>query len=732
MSDDATRIKELLRERVAELAPYLFPNGKRDGNHWCVGDISGAPGQSFKICVAGEKAGLWGDFADSRKHSRSLLDLWMYARDVDFRTALHEAAEWAGHTLQKTNDAGLTRAPSAPGHENSKEPFDWQPCVAAFTDNHLERLAKWRGYSIEFCSWLRERSLVGLYNGYAAFPVHDPAGDVVAAHYRLRDGSWRYHPQGVNVRPLVIGELPPGRAVHVFESQWDALAFMDVFDKRGGIVITRGAGNGAFLSELVRERSSLYGWTQNDPAGNKWLKDICAKTDAVVRRVKIPEQHKDLNEWTRAGATRPDLFSAMMRAELICEAKDLKCNSSGLAEITQLQPFPLRCLPPVCEAMARHVTLPQKPAIELAEVLDSICEFFRRYIVFSSSAQPTVIALWIAHTWALDAFDCTPYLHIRSPEKRCGKTKVLDCVELLVANPWRAVSPSEAVLYRKIELDGPTLLLDEVDTVFSGNKDERKEPLRALLNAGFERKAKVPRCVGQGSNYQVQEFAVFCAKAFAGIGRLPDTISDRCIPIGLIRRSREESIERFRRREAEAATLAIRESLSAWAKEDGQVEKLRASRPDIPNELDDRQADICEPLLAIADLAGRDWPQRCRGCLITLCTSGSDEDESLAIKLLSAIRDVFCARDADRLSTQELLEQLVLQETDAPWPGWWENDLKNGNTRGPAAKLARLLKPFRIHARGIRLPDGTTPRGYLRHDFEQSWTRYCAPPAGKP
>jgi hypothetical protein len=135
-----------------------------------------------------------------------------------------------------------------------------------------------------------------------------------------------------------------------------------------------------------------------------------------------------------------------------------------------------------------------------------------------------VIALWITHTWILDAFDYTPYLDIRSPEKRCGKTKLLDCLELLVGKPWRAVSPSEAVLYRKIESDQPTLLLDEVDTVFSGTKNEHKEPLRALLNAGFERKAKVPRCVGQGSNYRVQEFTVFCAKAFAGIGQLPDTV----------------------------------------------------------------------------------------------------------------------------------------------------------------------------------------------------------------
>src|SRR5205814_1124581 len=91
---DAKHIKQLLRERVADLAHHLFPDGNRDGAHWCVGDITGTPGKSFKICIAGDKVGWWGDFADSAMHSRNLLELWMRARSVDFPTALREAAEW--------------------------------------------------------------------------------------------------------------------------------------------------------------------------------------------------------------------------------------------------------------------------------------------------------------------------------------------------------------------------------------------------------------------------------------------------------------------------------------------------------------------------------------------------------------------------------------------------------------------------------------------------------------
>jgi uncharacterized protein DUF3631 len=150
----------------------------------------------------------------------------------------------------------------------------------------------------------------------------------------------------------------------------------------------------------------------------------------------------------------------------------------------------------------------------------------------------------------------------------------------------------------------------------------------------------------------------------------------------------------------------IREQLATWAQQPGQGETLRIARPEIPNELDDRQGDICEPLLAIADAAGGDWPQHCRESLITLCSTETNKDDSPGVKLLSAIRDVFKAADSDRLSTQHLLEHLIAQESDAPWADWWERGLKDGNTRGPAAKLARLLKPFGIGARGIRLPDG--------------------------
>jgi twinkle protein len=135
---DAKRIKELLRDRVAEMAAYLFPNGKREGNHWRIGDVTGTPGHSFDICIVGDKAGLWGDFADSGKHSRSLLDLWMAARNCDFKTALREAAEWTGYSLHGSNGATDTRQRGG----SPAPPLSWRACVEALTGEHIARLAE--------------------------------------------------------------------------------------------------------------------------------------------------------------------------------------------------------------------------------------------------------------------------------------------------------------------------------------------------------------------------------------------------------------------------------------------------------------------------------------------------------------------------------------------------------------------------------------------------------------
>jgi hypothetical protein len=358
---------------------------------------------------------------------------------------------------------------------------------------------------------------------------------------------------------------------------------------------------------------------------------------------------------------------------------------------------------------------------DLGTLLDEICAFLQKYISFTCEAQPVVIALWIVHTWFVDCFEFTPYLHIFSPTKSCGKSHLLECIAKLVRNVLSTVSLTVAALFRTIERDQPTLLIDEVDTVFS--KGNENEELRAILNAGFERGSKVRRCVGP--NFDLKDFAVFCPKALAGIGRLPDTVGDRCIPIHLIAKKKSDKVQRFRKREVNVEGLAA--TLEAYSQKSEIVEALRNGRAEVP-EISDRQNDIAEGLIVIADLAGGDWPNRGRRSLIELFSAR--EEENIGVQLLASCRDAF-SKGQDRIATKDLLEKLIEEETGTPWADLWENHLRNGNVRGPAANIARLLKPFGIKARVIKMPDDSTSRGYLREDFEDNWSRFCPVPPKK-
>jgi hypothetical protein len=244
----------------------------------------------------------------------------------------------------------------------------------------------------------------------------------------------------------------------------------------------------------------------------------------------------------------------------------------------------------------------------LAEILADIDKLLRDYIVFPNNAAAVAATLWVPHTWALDAFDFTPYLHLHSPVKECGKTRVFECLVKLCKNGWHTFGPTEAVLFRKINAHEPTLLLDEVDTVFKDKVDPKMEGIRAVLNAGYERGVVVPRC--DGANHELKEFRVFGPKAFAGIGNIPDTIASRSIKIPIMRRRRDQKIKRLRKRELAAAVAAIVQALEGWSS-DNIITRLQR-RGEMPTELGDRGG-YREPPVAIADMAGGEWPENAGG-----------------------------------------------------------------------------------------------------------------------
>ena len=232
--------------------------------------------------------------------------------------------------VKRGNTNGTRSASNGPAAKPA-QPFDWKACVASFADDHVARLGEWRGYSAAFCSWLRERGLVGLYDKCIAFPVHNDDGEVVGAHYRLKDGSWLYT-KGTLTAALVIGDLATANQVHVLESQWDAFEICDKLHAHEtdgvAVIVTRGAANGALVAGRIRPDAEVFAWAQNDPENKrdpksgktpaeKWLATVANSAGALVRSVPTPAEHKDVNDWGRAGATADDLMAAIGASKII-------------------------------------------------------------------------------------------------------------------------------------------------------------------------------------------------------------------------------------------------------------------------------------------------------------------------------------------------------------------------------------------------------------------------------
>ena len=353
----------------------------------------------------------------------------------------------------------------------------------------------------------------------------------------------------------------------------------------------------------------------------------------------------------------------------------------------------------------------------LAGLLHNVRVYILKYVVLSAE-QAITMALWTAHTHAIAAADTTPYLHITSATKRAGKTRLLEILDPIVARSWLTGRTSAAALVRKVDADQPTLLLDESDAAFGGEK-EYQEALRGILNSGYKRSGKASLCIGKGADLSVRDFSTFSAKGIAGIGKLPDTVADRAIPILLRRRMATEPIQRWRERDGRAEAAPLHGRLTSWSR--SALDVLRVARPALPSELGDRAADVWEPLLAIADLAGGDWPARARRAALELM--GAAEDTDPTIELLQDLQDILINDiSTEMIPTKDLLENLIARE-DRPWATWRRD--KPITARG----LARVLDPLGIHPDRCRIA-GTRHWSYRRDAFSDAIARYLPVHAG--
>lgn len=322
-----------------------------------------------------------------------------------------------------------------------------------------------------------------------------------------------------------------------------------------------------------------------------------------------------------------------------------------------------------------------------ANTLDTITKWLAGYVVFPNSHCAPTRALWAAHTWVSPSFYTTPRIILSSPVPGSGKIRVLELLEGICHAPFMTVNSSTAALYRRIAQssgDGktpPTVLYDEVDALFGKRSTPQSEEVRALLNAGYKAGVTVDRCEGDAASMKVIRFPVCVPAALAGLaGNMPATITARAITMEIKKAPPRGPIKPYRERDARAEIATARDELAAQVED--MAGDLADARPVMPDGVEDRAAEVWEPLLAIADAAGGHWPNTARAACRAFVFTPERRPVSLGVELLHDIREVMDGRET--ISTNDLLAGLRSREESA----WMDLDGGRGIT---ARRMAQLL-----------------------------------------
>jgi hypothetical protein len=358
-------------------------------------------------------------------------------------------------------------------------------------------------------------------------------------------------------------------------------------------------------------------------------------------------------------------------------------------------------------------------------ILDEIYDYVGRFVSFPDDESRIAHTLWVAHTHLIESVYYTPRLYVLSAEKRCGKTRLLELTALLVKRPRVIYDPTPSSLYTVIELEKPTLLIDEVDRIYAARKETNT--LTGIIDAGFQIGGTVPRVIFDPKR-RLEDFHIFGPMLLAGIDKNtnPDTIEDRAITIRLKRKTSEDSarLEKYRPKKYAQQGVEIRKRLEEWAV---SVKELadKNNDPIFPKGIDDRDADKWEALLIVADVADEAaaagnsrWGTLARQAAQKFVKEqAASEPTSPSELLLRHIHSVFEKSKEEKISTSRLLADLYEIE-EAPWSVYeYGRELSS-------AGLARLLRPHGIRSIQYRFDGAKNTHGYAKSSFSDAWQRY--------
>lgn len=395
------------------------------------------------------------------------------------------------------------------------------------------------------------------------------------------------------------------------------------------------------------------------PANGRGVRVVIAKQadgDEIFRDTFNTDSASQRNTFFRDLADRLEVDPAALQAKY--EGEVLKRADAADVEAERLAAE--QATKPAEDLQGRPLQLawpePWPEPVKLADVLDEVVAAIRRHVVVTPE-QADAVAIWIAWTYVHHHCDIAPPLGVTSPTKQCGKSTLLDVIHCLSARAIVTNNITSAAVFRTIERAAPlTLIFDEADTFLPG-----KEELRGILDSGHRRElAFVVRVVGE--DMEPRQFSTFSAKAFGCIGKLPPTLEDRAIPIRMERRRKEDKITRLTKKWRLVLRELTRRIFTATDSEELRA-ALGETEPAMPPLGSDRARDNWEPLIIVADYAGRDWPARARRAAVVI--AGELDGEDINERFIRDVASVFHDGE-DELSATEIAERLVLIE-ESPW-----------------------------------------------------------------
>ena len=569
-------------------------------------------------------------------------------------------------------------------------------------------------------------------------PVMDSNGGIHSLQLISPDGTKRFL-----AGTQVAGQFFPigqGEPIYIAEGYATGVSIYEAIEGQGTVVVAFFAGNIKPVAKVIREANpsaKIIICADNDAwtAGNPGLTKATEAAKAIGALLaapsfrdtsKKPTDFNDLHQLEGLQRVRdclreakhPELSEQEVEAELDRLAPLSPIQYDRIREeaakrlgvrVSTLDEEVKRRRPREQGERKRGVIVeelePWDEPVEGAELLREIKAVIQAHVVLKEE-QATAISLWVALTYCYDSFRILPMLALTSPEKRCGKTTLLEVLGGLVKSPLLASNITPAALFRVIEACRPCLLIDEADTFIQGNDE-----LRGVINSGHTRQSAFVIRVN-GETLEPEKFSTWGPKVIALIGQLPDTNRDRSVEIRLQRKLPGEKVQRLLLDFAKQME-PLRRKLLRWAQDN--AETLKAATPDIPEVGNDRAIDNWQPLFAIAQVAEGEWQEMARKAMLAI--EATSDSATVRQELLADIREAFNGHD--RMSSKGLVEALTGMD-DRPWAEW-----RHGKPLTPNG-LARLLKPFGIKSELIRKGQKVF-RGYKKEMFKEAFIRYLGP-----